>query len=366
MPPFELDRGRLGGQLVRAATQLLQRLGSSRIVPRRWRASQSELDEADRSCARACYSATRPALDLSEHPAAGLLGRQPVARIYCPRRQPDDRPRLWPLTDRAASRAGQRAILPVWAAPARWCWTSASSNSWPSQRRRSRSPPWQPCPGRWGRTPPSAWPKSPSEMPGPPCAWRPREPGQDWQRAGTALPARQAEGPQQQADGYRQLAQVQHPQAEVLLAEAARTGASEIDREILYLPALAVAGGPIAVQTLRELLGAEPNETVLSRLHAELPADTAARALTVWERLAYDPSSAWGKMAVASWSRIRIEPGLDRVRVALDGTDWIVREHDRNRLRGDMRKIASPRDRVCFDAAGATDRSDRPAVRLHA
>ena len=347
----EAEPGRLVA-LVRAATRLLQRLGPlpvlSRALARVW--SSPELDRGERTGAALglldvhatpaldiCLS-TLPLADRPDGWEGGLL-----AHLLPALSSPDDGPRLWRLTDRAASR-GQRAILVR-------CLGRAGALVLDERFEQLLAEP--------AEAVAIAAVAALADSLGTDAAERLAQiavgdarpvvrmaAGESLAKIGSAraLPylRDKLKDPQQQADGYRQLAQVHDPEAEVLLAEAARTGTSEIDREILYLPALAVAGGPIAVQTLRELLGAEPNETVLSRLHAELPADTAARALTVWERLAYDPSSAWGKMAVGVLVQDPHQTGIETVvRVALDGTDWIVREHARNRLRGDMRKIAS-------------------------
>jgi len=72
------------------------------------------------------------------------------------------------------------------------------------------------------------------------------------------------------------------------------------DKPYLYLSALAVSGGAVAVSGLREILGPEPGQ-LLWDFQRNLAEDTVLRAGEAWLRLADDTSLTGKKQRLKCW-----------------------------------------------------------------
>ena len=148
--------------------------------------------------------------------------------------------------------------------------------------------------------------------------------------------------PDEHTDACFQLAWLRHPDAEHLLAQVARTAADESRRDTLYLPALAISGGAIAVQAICDLVGPRPNELTLNHLGEQFADDTATRAKDVWSKLVNDPSPDWRMTVAEVLARDKTQALIEHVvRLALEDGDKRVRELARGCLRWHAPVIAS-------------------------
>lgn len=139
-----------------------------------------------------------------------------------------------------------------------------------------------------------------------------------------------------------QLARLHHPETEQLLAQTALAATDESRHYSLYLPALAISGGAIAVQAIYDLVGPQPDELTLVHLRDQFAADTVARATAVWLKLAYHPSSDWRMLAGEVLARDTTQTLIEQVvRLALEDPDPRVRESAQGGLRWHAPTIAS-------------------------
>jgi hypothetical protein len=172
------------------------------------------------------------------------------------------------------------------------------------------------------------------------------------------------EVPAQLSDAVFQLAQLRHPEAERLLAElalAARRDAEKLHR--LYLPALAISGGAVAVQAIYDLVGPQPDDVALSQVRGHLAPDTAVRAQKVWSTIAGDPSPAWRMTANAVVVQDASQVLLDRaVYMAVEDADRTVRVFARCALCSGAPAIASVSitDYVLAQLESQVERLGRP------
>lgn len=147
-------------------------------------------------------------------------------------------------------------------------------------------------------------------------------------------------------DGYAdtcfQLARLRHPDAEQLLAQVTWAAGNESRRDAVYLPALAIAGGAMAVQSIYDLVGPQPNELALSHLRDQFADDTVTRASEVWGKLVNDPSPDWRMMAADVLSRDKTQSLIEYVvRMALEDNDMRARVHARACLQWNAPTITS-------------------------
>ncbi len=148
--------------------------------------------------------------------------------------------------------------------------------------------------------------------------------------------------PDRHADACFQLARLHHPDAEQLLAQTAQAVAKEMKHYLLYLPALAISGGPKAIQAIYDLLGPRPNELTLTHLRDQFADDTATRAKDVWNQLVNDASPDWRMTAADVLARDKTHALIEQVvRLALEDQDRRVCEFARRCLRWHAPTISS-------------------------
>ncbi len=139
-----------------------------------------------------------------------------------------------------------------------------------------------------------------------------------------------------------QLARLRYPEAEWLLADAAKANRDDFAQYRLYLPALAISGGAAAVQAIYEILGPQPDDLTLSYVRGQLAPDTTARAQAVWTRLAAASTPAWRMAAAAVLVQDPSQILIDRViHMAVEDEDWTVRAFARRALRWGAPAITS-------------------------
>ncbi len=139
--------------------------------------------------------------------------------------------------------------------------------------------------------------------------------------------------PDGHVDACFQLARLRHPDAERQLTQAARAATDVLQRDTLYLTALAISGGAIAVQAIYDLVGPQPNELTLLHLRDQFADDTATRAEDVWMTLVNDASPDWRTMAAEVLVRDNAQTLIEPVvRLALEDQDRRVREFARECL----------------------------------